>query len=63
MSDLFSALQLVGTVLGLWCLVSVVAAAPLVALFRLQSASNELQARAGRRSAWLAASHHPVAGR
>ncbi len=60
MSVLLPALRWIGTFLGLWSLVSVVAVVPITALFRLQAASNARRTRDGRRRAWRAAAEQPT---
>jgi hypothetical protein len=55
MSELLSALQLAGMVLGVWTVMSLAAAVPLLGCFRRQALANELVSREARRSDWLAA--------
>jgi hypothetical protein len=66
-SELLSALQTIGTVLGFWAVVSVAAAVVMIPWFRAQASANAALSRRARNADWSIAVHaveeHRVATR
>jgi hypothetical protein len=62
MSELLSVLKVAGTVLGAWCLISVLVAVPLAGLLRVLALRNARLAPEARRADWVEAATAPLEG-
>ncbi len=58
MDTVLEAMRLSLWILGIWTVVSVIAAVPLSALLTVSARADEHRARAYRRAAWLTATQH-----